>query len=259
VTFGLAALFSGGWWFVVAFAGLVSATWALVGRERRLAAQRAGVPDPRELDQYELAMLDVDEAIDAVLLAVVNLLRRGVLEPGSRWAANRGYGEPVFSLSVRRDVGIDAHPLERAVREKVPGLAPKSAERLLRLLAECDAVTSMRSTLVRDGFLYRKQRGLLSKGAQFTMCMLPWMAFLAYFAGPSDEARSSDDVIGLLLALGAPLIAMAGPTAWGATRAGVAARAGAEQRNAAAGHTDRDPDDCAQALVRAYERRFIGL
>jgi hypothetical protein len=95
VIFGLNALFFGGWWFLAAYAGLMSATWALVRRERRLAAVRAAVVDPRELDQYELAMLDVDEAIDAVLLAVVNLLRQGVLEPGSRWAANRGYGEPV--------------------------------------------------------------------------------------------------------------------------------------------------------------------
>jgi hypothetical protein len=257
VIFGFEELF---WWFVAVYAGLVSATWALVGRERRLAAERAAVVDSRELDQYELAMLDVDAAIDAVLLTVVNLLRQGVLEPGSQWAAKPWFGEPVLSLAVRRDVGIDAHPLERDVLERVPSLVPKSAERLLRHLAKCDAVTSMRSTLVHEGFLHRKQRGLLSVGAQLTIWMLPWIALLAYFADSHNEARSGDDVIGLLLALGwAPLIAMAVPTAWGATRAGVAARTGTEQRDGTAIHSDRDPDDAAQALVRAYERRFVGL
>jgi uncharacterized protein (TIGR04222 family) len=249
----------GGWWFLAAYAGLMSATWALVGRERRLAAERAAVVDPRELDQYELAMLDVDEAIDAVLLAVVNLLRQGVLEPGSRWAAKPLYGEPIFSLSVRRDVGIDAHPLERDVLERVPSLVPKSAERLLRHLAKCDAVTRMRSTLVHEGFLYRKQRGLLSLGAQVTIWMLPWIALLAYFAESHNEARSGDDVIGMVLALAvAPLIVLAVPTAWGATRAGAAARAGAEPRDSTGIHADRDPD-AAQVLVRTYARRFMGL
>jgi hypothetical protein len=147
-----------------------------------------------------------------------------------------------------------------ATCSRVPGLVPKSAERLLRHLGKCDAVMRMRSTLVHEGFLYRKQRGLLSMGAQVTIWMLPWIALLAYFVESHNEARSGNDVIGMVLALAvAPLIALAVPTAWGATRAGVAARAGAEPRDGTGIYADRDPDDAAQVLVRTYAERFMGL
>lgn len=261
VMFALNLWFVGGWWLVVAFVALVAASWVLAIRERRLAVARADGDDTHELDQYELAMLDVSSEGDAVLLAVVNLLRRGVLQPGPQWAAKPRFGAPVFSLVVRCDPGSDAHPLELDVFDAVrSGLPAKSAESLLRQLAKCDAVTGLRSRLVAAGLLYPEQRGLLRSGAWATLFMLPTVALLAAVALRIGGDNNTDAGVSFGAVILGTYLANTVPNTRAATPLGSAALAAGKQRGSAeAGHDRRHQPDAAQELVTAFEQRFVGI
>jgi uncharacterized protein (TIGR04222 family) len=251
----------GGWWFVVVFVALVAASWARAIRERRLAVARADGDDARELDQYELAMLDANSEGHAVLLAVVNLVRRGVLQPGPQWAAKPSSGEPVFSLVVGCDLGSDAHPLERDVFDAVrSGLSAESAESLLRQLAKCDAITRIRSRLVAAGLMYPEQRGLLRFGAWYILFMLPTVALLAAAALRIGGDSNTDGGVSFCAVIVGTYLVYAVPDTRAATPLGSAAVAVGKQRQPAeAEHNKQHQPDAAQELVTAFERRFVGL
>jgi uncharacterized protein (TIGR04222 family) len=196
-----------------------------------------------------------------VLLAVVNLLRRGVLQPGPQWAAKPSFGEPVFSLVVGCDLGSDVHPLELDVFEAVrSGLSVKSAESLLRQLAKCDAVTRIRSRLVAAGLMYPEQRGLLRFGAWSILFMLPTVALLAALVLRIGGDNNTDAGVSLCAVIVGTYLVYAVPDTGVATPLGSAALAVGKQRHAAeAGHTKQHQPDAAQELVTAFERRFVGL
>jgi uncharacterized protein (TIGR04222 family) len=204
---------------------------------------------------------DTNSEGDAVLLTVVNLLRRDVLQPGPKWAAKPSFGEPVFSLVVGCDLGSDAHPLERDVFDAArSGLSVKSAESLLRQLTKCDAITHIRSRLVAAGLMYPEQRGLLRLGAWCILFMLPTVALLTALALRIGGDNNTDAGVSFCAVIVGTYLVYAVPDARAATPLGSAASAVGKQRHAAeAGHNKQHLPDAAQELVTAFERRFVGL
>ena len=249
--------FMGGWWFVAAFGAHVALSALLATRERRATIQRARPLDPAELDAYELAMLDSDGELAAVRLGVVALLDRGVLKPGRKWGPRKEFGAPLFSLIVAREIGGDAHPLEREIVAAVPPVPPLTAEKLLQKLARCDTVARMRTKLEDAGLVYREQRVLLSSSVQVSLYLLPWIAFFGWTFTAAD---------GLILGLGEFLVnllalvllsslVLAVPSTRGTTPLGAAVLGGAPDGD----RPDRPAGDPAQVLIHAYDTRFVGL
>jgi uncharacterized protein (TIGR04222 family) len=251
--------FIGGWAFAAGYGALVALFTALALRERKLTLERSPGVEPRGLDQYELAMLEKDGDVAAVRLALVNLLHRGILEPGPQWGPRPQSGEPRFSLEVRERLNANAHPLELAVYHGVCGLRPTSAERLLKHLARCDAVARMHARLVDGALLYRKQSALLSS-RPFVLLILPYVAFFVFCFSWSKGAVAVswwELIVNMVALLLGPLLALAVPRTYGATALGSAAalQLGPPE------HRDVGRHNCnaVQALIDAYDARFIGL
>jgi uncharacterized protein (TIGR04222 family) len=240
-----------GWRFAGIFVALLVIFRALAARERRFALERAAAVDAGELDQYDVAMLDeAGDGIDAVRLAVVNLLHRGALEPGPQFG-------PRFSLVVGDEPGRDAHPLERDVLARASDLPAKPPRSLLEHLAKTDAVTRMRSRLVGAGLLYPRNRGLALQTGALGLFLLPYVSLAAWGASYSDSSGRS--VAGLaigVLGIGvAWMLVVVGPGFVGATDRGSAARASAEQRAATESPEDeRQNESAVQDLLHAYAR-----
>jgi uncharacterized protein (TIGR04222 family) len=250
--------FVGGWWFVAAFGALVASMALMAARERRVTIQRGPLVDPGDLDVYELAMLTVDGELAAVRLAVVNLLDQGIVQPGARWGPRPHFGAARFSPVVARQIDRGAHPLEREVVDALPGLAPKTAEQLLRLLALCDTVELMRAKLEAAGLVYGKQRWLLSDLVRITFFFLPWIAFVGWVATAGDGQTLSlgELVVNLLAACLMSYLVFAVPQTRGAAPLAAVALQCARYDDEQPDRPDNDP---AQVLLHAYDTRFVGL